>query len=99
MESRELLAIIQWVGGLSFTGFVALSGWLFIGLKGAHCRIDDLSKDVKEAVQLEKNISKISLSIEKIEIAILGSYDKPYEGIVHKVKDLDTRIKTLEKIN
>lgn len=95
MDANEIIALLKWGLGLSFTGFLALSGWIHIGLRGAHSRIDELSKDIKLMCGLEESIKQIKASISKMESALIGSYEKP-DGLVQRHDDLEKRVNRLE---
>lgn len=75
-EIAQLWNLLQWGLGICAGGFFLLAGWIWIILG-----------KVRETMDLGKKIEKVIESNEKIEKALLGSYDNP-KGLVHRLEDL-----------
>ena len=98
----------MWAGiGIVFTACV--SGFLFLVMRiidlgkslakskeGYGLKFSGLEKKIEIAVNLEIVISKIQVSLEKMEIALIGSYDNP-DGLVQKHTNLEKRVEELEE--
>lgn len=97
-EINNLWQLMLWKTGIFISVLGSISYYFLNKLAVAEKQLATMSKKVDEALAVQKNIVNIQSSIEKIEIAILGSYEKPFEGLVHKHKDLERRVNELESV-
>jgi hypothetical protein len=82
----HLWQVLLWGLGACGAGFLFLVGWIWL-----------LVRKVNETETMQENMKKMKESLEKIEIALLGSYDKPYDGLVHRHRDLEQRVSRIEE--
>jgi hypothetical protein len=83
----EAAALILWVGGISFTGFCFLAGWMwYLNTEmGKRVKYEWLEQVFK--MEIQQSLDKVGQTADRIEEALLGTLNK--EGIITRLKNIE----------
>ena len=83
----EAAPLILWIGGISFTGFCFLAGWMwYLNTEmGKRVRYQWLEEVFK--IEIQQDIKSVGDTAKRIESALLGTLES--EGIVTRIHNIE----------